>query len=314
MIKKHIYYMLLLLISIYPLTAKATSVQPFLDLLAWRASESTGGWATTLTFPGNSTIVNQNNINSNTRLGMKAGVLYAPEGNFWDTKFYWTYFPASSTKTIPVGNKLVTSLFFSGSFFISKNIFFGGSADWQLDMNTIDLEASHAFKPIPTLTFTPKVGIKSASINQEIDATWDAIIYTANEDVTNNFIGIGPSFGLDTKWNVYQNFSLIGDISTALMYGRWNGKDVYHRPPALSGIIPPTTITTSMNQSKLGAMMMDYYLGLEWVHQGRSRVAVNLGYEMQYWAGQLRLIAIQQFPPLGDLTLQGATCGITIDL
>jgi hypothetical protein len=98
------------------------------------------------------------------------------------------------------------------------------------------------------------------------------------------------------------------------MYGRWNESDTYHRPAAPLGIQPAATIYTNMDKSKLGSLMMDYYLGLQWVHEGQSRVSFNLGYEMQYWAGQLRWMSVQQFPPLGDLTLQGATCGITIDL
>lgn len=307
--------MFLLLISILPIAAKAASLKPFLDLLAWHAYESNSSWATTLTFPNNTTHVIQSNGNFNTRPGLRVGFLYAPEqDHFWDTKFYWTYFSASTTKHIPVGDQIVTSLFFSGSFFISTDLFFGGSANWQLVMNMFDLEASHDFKPIPTLTFTPKVGVKGGSINQDIDAEWDAIIYTSTEKVTNHFTGIGPSFGLDTKWNVYQDLNLVGTISAAFMYGRWNVNDTYKRPAAFFGLITPTTISTSMNKSKLGTLMMDYYLGLEWTHQGRSRVTVQLGYEMQYWANQLRLVAIQQLPTLGDLTIQGASCGITIDL
>lgn len=312
--KKHRYYILLLLISILSPTAYATSVQPFLDLLAWKAAESNTSWATTLSPIINTTQIVPSSINFNTRLGMKAGLLYAPENNFWDTKLYWTYFPSSSSQTILVGNQLVSSLFFSGSYFISGDIFFGGSINWQLVMNTLDLEISHHFKPTPILTFTPKIGVKAASINQDININWNAIVYTSTENMTTHFSGIGPSFGLESKWDVYHHFRLVGDISGAFMYGNWNIKDSYNRPLALSGIIQPQNIISDMNQSKLGTLMMDYYLGLEWTHQGRSRVTVKLGYEMQYWANQLRLISIQQLPTLGDLTIQGASCGIIIDL
>ena len=82
-------------------------------------------------------------------------------------------------------------------------------------------------------------------------------------NVTNNFTGVGPSFGLNAKWNAFKNFNLIGDVSTALMYGRWNESDIYNRPAAVFGVIPAATIFTSMNQSKLGTLMMDYYLGLQ---------------------------------------------------
>ena len=119
--KKHIYYILPLLIVMQPLMANAAAVKPFLDLLAWRASESNTSWATTLTFPDNATHVIQSDMNFNTRLGVKAGISYEPDNNFWDTKFYWTYLPTSGSKTIPVSSNIVTSLFFSGSYFISND-------------------------------------------------------------------------------------------------------------------------------------------------------------------------------------------------
>lgn len=321
--KKNIYYLLLLLISLSPLAASAASVQSFIDVLAWRASESSSAWVTTISpllnpnlTPATANNVTWNYLNFNTQAGLKAGILYAPEDNYIDTKFYWTYFPTGSSQNIPVGNHVLASLFFSGSAFLSGDVFFGAYAKWQLVMNMFDLEVSHHFKPTPSLTLTPKLGIKGGSINQSINIDWNAVLYHASENATNNFTGIGPSFGLNAKWNAWQNFNIVGDVSTAFMYGRWNEGNVYNRPAftVLFLTTPPITNITSMSQSKLGTMMMDYYFGLEWVHQGRSKVSFNLGYEMQYWAGQLRWLAVQQFPVLGDLTIQGATCGITIDL
>jgi len=313
--KKYSHYILLLLLCLHTLVASAASVQPFVDLLGWHATESNTSWATTISKPNGQTHITPSGISFNTGLGVKAGVLYAPEDTFFDTTFYWTYFPTSATKTIPtVIGQVVSSLFFSGSYFIAKDIFAGANANWQLTLNMFDLLASHAFKPSSSLAITPKVGMKGGSIYQAINVTWDAVIATANEKVTNNFTGFGPSVGVAAKWNFYQDFSVVGDVSSAFMYGRWNNKDSFNRPPALFGLIPQQTIVTTMNQAQLGTLMMDYYLGLEWLHQGRSKVTVKIGYEMQYWADQLRLIAIQQLPTLGDLTIEGATCGISIDL
>lgn len=298
--------------SLAPVLANASTLQPFVNLLAWKASESNTAWASVSTL--DSTHFTPNSISFNTRPGIQAGFSYLPEDCFFDSKLYWTYYSSSTSKVIPVGLHVVTSLFFSGSGFISEDLFAGASSSWDLKMNMIDLEVSHPFKPIPALTLRPNIGLKGGSINQQIDAEWNAILYTANEYVTNNFTGFGPTFGLDAKFNLLPNLSIIGDISTALMYGRWDLKDNYKRPLAFFGLIQPTSITTSLNQSEFGTMMMDYYLGLEWVYQGKSHIMLQLGYEMQYWANQLRLLSIQQFPTMGDLTIQGATCGITIDL
>lgn len=303
-----------------PVTASAATIQPFADVLAWRASETSSYWAETITPAiGTAYNVDHSSIDFNTRTGFRVGFNYIPDNNFLDTTLFWTSFSSGSSATIPLANHAITSLFFSGSAFFTDAVFDTASANWQLAMNMVDLQISHHFNPLPSLKLTPKIGLKGGTINQTINVNWNALIfsldlYSATEKATNNYTGFGPTFGLNAEWNALQNLSFVGDITAALMYGRWNNSDMYHRPPVILGLIPEQTIYTSMNHNNLGSLMMDYYLGLKWVHQGKSRIAFDLGYEMQYWSGQARWLSVKQFPPLGDLTLQGATCGITIDL
>jgi hypothetical protein len=310
--KNYLYYTFAFMFSVLTSSANAAEIKPFVDLLTWHASESNSAWAETITFPGNTTHIIQDSVSFNTRPGIKAGFLYSPESNFWNSRVTWTYWSSDSSKTIPNGPQIISSLFFSGSYFISGNVFVGASSNWQIAMNMLDIDIEHTFRPTPSLTLTPSIGLKGGSIDQQVRSSWNAIIFHATENVSSDYTGIGPSFGLNSTLNLYQNLNVVGNVSAALMYGRWNISDVYNRPAAI--FITPTTISTSMTQSKLGNLMMDYFLGLQYTHQGRSRVTVELGYEMQYWANQLRLIAIQQLPPLGDLTIEGATCGISIDL
>lgn len=313
--KKQLYRFLMLLICVNPIYASAKeqshSIKPFAELLYWHASETNSSWATTITINKDKTNVLQSEPNFNSRAGIRAGLSYSPGDHFWDTKLYFTNYSTQSSESIGLAAQIVSSLFFSGSYFISQDIFFGGNADWNLKMNMLDLEISHTIHPTPTLSISPRVGIKAASIDQSININWNAFIYQATESLTNNFSGVGPSFGINTKWNFIDNFSLVGDVSTALMYGQWRDNDIYKRPAAF--LVSPTTITSNSNTSKLGTAMMDYYLGLEWHHHGKSDVSVRIGYEGQYWPNQLRLIAVQQLRTFGDLTIQGATCNVTID-
>lgn len=310
--KKYLLLCLTLLSVITPAFAQMGTFQPSLDLLFWDARQTNSSWATTLTFSDNATHIIQSNPDFNARTGFKAGLAYLPCDHEWDAKLYWTYYSTYAKSAIPPNLQIVTSLFFSGSFFISENIFFGADAKWNLRMNMLDMEISHTFKPISTLSFTPRIGLKGGSINQSLNINWNAIIYNATENLTNNYTGIGPSFGLNAKWLWFSNLSLVSDIGTALMYGRWNDTDVYQRPLTL--FTTATTISTAVSHSRLGTLMMDYYLGLEWHHEGQSIIDARLGYEIQYWPGQLRLLAVQQLPTLGDLTFQGVTCGISISL
>lgn len=311
--KKHIYYTLALALCLQPVTSQAaTTITPFVDALVWTASEqNASNWALVISPAGTTRSVTPATMTFNYKPGIKAGIQLAPD-NFWDTTLSWTYFSTSTTNTYPLGPSTIFSTMFSGNPFSTLGIYYSAYIDWQLVMNMGDLQVSHAFKPTPTLTFTPQIGIKGGTINQTLHSTWDAVIYVSHEYVSHNFTGIGPSFGLASKWNFYDDFSLEGDISTALMYGKWNVTDIFRRPVVL--FVPAFTYATSMTNARLGTYMMDYYLGLEYSHKGKSQVTFKLGYEMQYWANQLRLTAFQQLPTHGDLTIQGATCGIYLDL
>jgi hypothetical protein len=313
--RKKIYCFLMLLTNVMPFCASAEehsqSVKPYAEFLYWRASETNSSWATTITFPTNTIDVMQSQPNFNTHAGVKVGLLYSPGDHFWDTNFYYTYYTTQTNSNIHLGLQFISSLFFSGSYFISRDLFFGGSSSWNITMNMADLEISHAFHPSATLSISPKIGLKGGTINQSININWNAFIYHAREILTNNFSGIGPSFGITADWNFINDFSLVGDISTALMYGKWKDNDIYRRPATL--FTTQTTISSAANDSRLGTAMMDYYLGLQWRHHGKSDVTVRLGYEGQYWPNQLRLIAVQQLRTFGDLTFQGATCNVTID-
>jgi len=312
--KKFHIYLLLLLFSMQPLSAAAKGTTAYAEALVWTISEqpaSIWGGVTTLGSTGKISSLTGSNIAFDWNTGFRAGLFYEPESSFWDSKLSWTYYPTTKSMIVPVGGHVLASDFFSG--FLSNDIFFGADINWQLAMNMFDLQASHMFNLTRSISIRPSVGIMGGTINQTVNIDWNAIIYTSTERVTNNFFGVGPSFGIDAKWNVYQNFSLAGNLAAAFMWGKWNNNDVYHRPAAFFGIIKPTTITTTLNNSELGTLMLDYFMGLEWFFKGRSQVNLKLGYEMQYWANQLRMTSFQILPLRGDLTLQGATCGISID-
>jgi hypothetical protein len=67
-----------------------------------------------------------------------------------------------------------------------------------------------------------------------------------------------------------------------------------------------------MKDSSLGVPVLRYFLGLEWVHKGNVTLNARVGYELQWWANQQRMLAFQQLPMHGDLTIEGLTCGVSI--
>jgi hypothetical protein len=312
--KKLLISILFVSIGIQSLKANAQVISAFGDLLVWHVSEQTAAtWANIVSKPQSNTVdFDAANIEFNWDVGFRGGVLFSPNKDTQDVAAYWTYFPSRSSSNFRLSEQIVVPDFFSG--FVSEDLFFGANINWRIIMNMFDLEIARKINIGHGVSICPAIGIKSGTIKQSINTEWDALVYTASENVKHNYFGVGPTFSIDTNWNVYKNINLIGDFATAFMWGYWQISDTYTRPPALFGIVTPTTITTNMNQMRLGTAMFDYFMGLEWAHQGKLNINLQLGYEMQLWTNQLRMPTFQQLPVHGNLTLQGATCHIRIDL
>jgi hypothetical protein len=227
-------------------------------------------------------------------------------------QFLWTYYKTSSNQALSPELEIISPEFFSG--FLSGNSFVGAKQKWQLALNSFDVDIGHTLKLADSISLRPTLGIKGAKIKQSIDSDWKSIFYISNEQINHNFSGFGPSFSLSGKWEFFQNVNLLSHFSTAFLWGKWDVTDRYSRPSALFGLITPTTITTSMLNNTLGTAMLDFSIGIGWEHQGRMPFELQINYEMQYWPNQLRLASFQQLPLHGDLTLQGGTCVIYLDL
>lgn len=313
--KKLLTQILFLMISLHSWNARAEGTTVFADFLVWQASQQTSStWASVISSSNSNKRVDfdATNVNFGWKNGFRGGFLHELQPECWTTGLSWTYFPTKATTGFSIGDQIVTPEFFSS--FVSGNIFTGANLKWKLTMNMVDFELGRILDISETFAIRPLIGIKGGSINQKVNCQWNAAgFYTATEKLKHNFSGVGPNFGIESKWKFYNNLSLFGDFSTALMWGRWKVSDTYSRPAALFGLVTPTTITTSLNNSKLGTLMYRCRLGLEWKHERKLCLTFQLGYELQFWANQLRMPTFQQLPVHGDLTVQGATCQLRID-
>jgi len=311
--KKRLIIILCCLIPFGAISQNTERASVFADLLYWHASQQPSStWANILLEP-NLNPDRAPNIYFGWSPGFRAGVQYHVS-EFFDTKLSWTYFSTDDHEAITATpGELIYSQFFNG--FSTLTAFGAAQIDWKLLMNMIDVEAGHQINLHDSFNIRPFIGIKGGSINQRIHSQWSehALIFdfSATENLKNNFYGVGPSFGLDSVWQLAQGFNLLGEFSTALMWGHWSIEDSYYGPSVVA-LLPSTTITSTTNDA-LGTLMLRYFTGLEWTHKEKTSVTIKAGYEMQYWTNQLRLPTFQQLPIHGDLTLQGATCGIYIN-
>jgi hypothetical protein len=293
----------------------------FEDLLYWHPSQQTSSlWVTVQPIanpPGYTYPVP--NVTFKWSPGLRLGVDYTAT-DLIDLKLYGTTYSSKANESvIAPPNHILIPTFFNGLVsLVNPLVFNQAQMQWKIRLNMIDAEVGSTLHPLDTLSIRPFIGIKGGTINQSIHSNWQAQIagidfYTATEDVIHNFYGIGPSFGVDSVWDIYTRLKINASLSSALLWGHWNIKDTFSRPAALL-IIPGTTIISDTPNSMLGAFMLRAFMGLEWSFKSRTFVAMKAGYEMQFWANQLRLPLYEQLPVRGDLTLQGITCGISIDL
>lgn len=294
-------------------SAAAEGITPFAEAIVWHASAETSSvWASEV--PLTVDEFEATNIEFGWDAGYRAGLLIKPPEWLWDVKFTVTHFSTSQQAGIEDGLNLVIPEFFSGFLSGDSFDFTTASVDWTIKYTTFDLEIGHDVCVSPGCIIRPTFGLKAAVIDQDIDSHWANFLgLTAVEMVDHEFFGFGPSAGVGVRWNPgTERLCLVADCSGAWMYGVWNVEDDFQRTDGGAPSSSYEAFTTSMNDSKLGTLMIRSFFGVEWNFPWPTPVVGRLGYEMQWWANQQRLLTFQQLPMHGDLTFQGGVCGIAV--
>lgn len=303
----------------------------FVDAFAWFASEeSSAVWIDIINIGDNSSSFTAQDLKFNWNVGFRAGAGYNLEYDQWDTQLYWSYFRTKahqnielSPEFIPVIDGVLVTEEIHPEFFaadLSKIFAQSAKIRWTLLYNMVDWELGRNYWVSRSLSLRPFVGLKGGWINQAILVQYNNLIIasapteiSAREYVKNDFWGIGPAGGINSKWKL-RHFcthfpTLFGDFSAATMWGTWHCSDLYHDTTG-------EQISVNTRNTALGALMFRGFLGIGWdvdFNRGRSHFATKLGYEMQLWVNQLRVATSQLVRLHGDLTLQGVTFNCRFD-
>ncbi len=290
------------------------------DFLAWYASEEVASiWADVISVGVNTSTWKAPGFNFKWDYGFRVGIGYDLLYDQWDTGLYWTWYRTDAKHTIPFQPNTLIGPEFDAAF-LSGNTPQSMSARWSLLFNMFDWELGRNYWVSKYLSLRPFIGIKGGWINQSILAhyfnlTIDHVLtsHSGREHLKNNFWGIGPLGGVNTKWNIRNFrchfFNFFGDFSIATMWGTWNCSDEYKNTVS-------RTSSVTMKRSTLGSLMFRGFLGIGWeadIRAGRAHFATKLGYEMQLWVNQLRLATFQLQRLHHDLTLQGVTLNCRFD-
>lgn len=288
------------------------------DFLAWFPSEEVGSiWADVLTIGVDASSLTVPSFNLKWGYGFRVGAGYDLIYDEWDTTLYWTWFRAEGKHTIPPQpSTLVTPEFFAS--FLSGDSPQSMVGKWALLFNMFDWELGRSYWVSEHLSLRPFLGIKGGWINQSIHVLYNNLIINkaltsafGKEHLKNDFWGIGPLGGINTKWRLRDFdthfFDFFGDFSVATLWGRWSFKDIYNNSLL-------KTSTVNIPDQSLGALMFRGFVGIGWeIDIYNSHLATKLGYEMQLWVNQLRIPTFQLQILHNDLTLQGVTFNCRLD-
>lgn len=301
------------------------------DALAWYASEQTTAvWADIFEIGSNTSSFAPQDLAFNWDFGFRLGAGHNLKYDGWDTQFYWTWFRTEAHESkrvfpefIPIAGSVLVTAEIRPEFFAAS--LSGDTAErahirWALLFNMFDWELGRSYWVSRGVSLRPFIGLKGGWIDQSIHLKYNNLIIasapttnSAKEHLKNNFWGIGPTFGVNTKWKL-RNFgrhfpSFFGDFSAGALWGTWICSDAY-------GETTGKKVSVHTRNSLLGALMLRGFLGLGWdvdLQKGKSHFGARLGYEMQLWLNQLRLSTSQLIRLHGDLTLQGVTLNCRYD-
>ncbi|HSX03600.1 MAG TPA: Lpg1974 family pore-forming outer membrane protein [Rhabdochlamydiaceae bacterium] len=300
----------------------------FASLIVWTVREAGADcWAEVITTSSSTFSNDLREVDFDWDPGYRVGISYGMMHDQWDTQAYYTWFKTTGKDHVSSLPGAVHSTFL-GNFYIDNQDGKGlsgpsyqeASIQWTIHFNMFDWELGRNFWVSNSLAIRPFVGVKGGWIDQSIHSKWQdpalsATLFfnTGTENLKNNFWGIGPAAGINTRWNLFNfgchSFDLFGDFSGAIMWGHWTFGDLFKNDI-------DQVVSVDLNPIKSGASMLRTFMGFSWkafFSQNRTQFSAKLGYEMQFWLDQLQFYSFVGGRLNNELTLQGGTLEFCFD-
>jgi hypothetical protein len=283
------------------------------DFLWWKLYEGGDEYAIERRTPSKSAINGKvETLNFKWEPGFKVGAGYDMEHDGWDIFFNFTYYTTRADTTKHTGEKddLITILG------LSDTLASEAKARWHVHFYDLDATIGRNFFVSKSLALHPSVGITSAWISQKshVDYTLPSSHLIAKS--RNDFWGIGPRLGLNTRFYLGKNFSVYGDAAAALLWGDFTIKETEFE--AVPFIAFDSTKGKDLHRI---APTLGFCLGLAYetnFYQDRYHILIKLGYETQYWWRQNQLphpyvFSFSYDRYSEDLSLLGLTLDVRFD-
>ncbi|MBS0652597.1 MAG: hypothetical protein JSR39_03625 [Verrucomicrobia bacterium] len=324
----------------------------FIDgsFLYWNAKVDGYQFAEKLSITGLSTTSLPTSVNAKAKLetptfdswdpGLQLGIGYIfPQREQWCVRLSWTHFNTDNEHSItthpntPPDGYLLPTLY----PVLTGTLADRASSHWNMHFNTLDLELSRQFFIGKWLSFKPRMGLRAAWIEQHFRVNYHSVFLTAATAFSfdqlfrcrQEYEGIGLKFGTDLQFYITRAWSILGNLSTSLLWGTTELKQKATGRIFVSDTDSfPESLVLSKTFDKLRTNL-EGQLGLQWqtyYHQGKYRFAASALYSIGYWfrqnlltnqivspAGNLQQPAVVEANTNGDLQLQGLNIQLEFD-
>lgn len=228
--------------------------------------------------------------------GFRVGAGYKFEHDNWDVNLWYTYFDSSGSKNVSSGlngsvipvrasSKITTGCNNFGSFFLAEI----AKSQFDANFHVLNLELGRDYFISGNLTLRPHFGLESVWIDLEqiirysggetADGGLDVNTVRVKDD--NDFWGMGPRAGIDSKWFMGYGLNIFGNASAAALYGH---VDVDHSE-RFSLCSADNNISISANTHRI-VPTMQLQIGLGWdryFNNDKQHVRLRIGYDSTYF-------------------------------
>lgn len=238
--------------------------------------------------------------------GTKLSIGYACD--LCDLALTWTFLyshPDASVSTPGIDAEFLKPNWFP---FLLGGLADQASSDWRLHFNTLDLDLGKTFWIGKCAFLNPHVGIRAAWIDQRYQIRYhsafqfttggvgETIFSNTSLDASNDFKAVGLRFGMDGQLFFCSNLSLIGGVSTSLLYGKFNVMEVINGGLILDVGGVPTFVPEILTLSETlyrPRFNIEGLLGLQWstyLIPTKCGLSAALFYEAAVWINQNQII------------------------
>lgn len=229
--------------------------------------------------------------------GLDATAAYFTDRDEWLVRLHFDWLQSAGTKKVaPTGiQSIIPTGIWDANLIAGQPSVTYASVHAKLSINyfNLDLEVVRGGYIGQCFAIEPHAGLKNAWIYYNGKTKFNgnsAGSYSIERYQKNNFWGIGPSFGVDTKWHLAEQITAFLDSQMAVLFGSSHSKDT-------TGYLPNMTTYSTYCSERVNVMSpaVRALLGFQYdkdICNGKQHVKLRIAMDTTNYWGQFQQIQV----------------------